>query len=127
MYRFTRTDNEQARHFFEMAVWLDPTFACAHAGLSFTHRQNAFQHWADRERESDRAFEAAGRSLIVDDHDPAAHCLALAGRVDEGRAYAGAIREALPHYSIDDFLATFRFAPDAAALFREGAKRVGLG
>ncbi len=28
---------------------LDPTFARAHAGLSFTHFQNAFQHWADRD------------------------------------------------------------------------------
>ena len=46
MYRFTRTDNEQAQHFFRMAVRLDPTFARAYAGLSFTHCQNAFQHWA---------------------------------------------------------------------------------
>ena len=28
MYRFNKADNEQARHFFEMAVRLDPTF-CA--------------------------------------------------------------------------------------------------
>lgn len=236
MYRFTRADNELAQHFFAMAARLDPTFARAHAGLSFTHWQNAFQHWVDRERESDCAFEAAGRSLIIDDHDPAAHwamgralwlrnrqdeslgeleravdlspnfalghyalsfvhsqagdpqaaigssdhsrslspfdpllfgmlgtramahvrlgqfeeaaewavkaaarpnahaviqaiaahCLALAGRVDEGRVYAEAIRGALPQYCVDDFLATFRFAPDAAALFREGARRVGL-
>ncbi|PJI51281.1 hypothetical protein CTI14_63540, partial [Methylobacterium radiotolerans] len=33
MYRFNRTDNEQARHFFEMAVRLDPTFSRAYAGL----------------------------------------------------------------------------------------------
>ncbi len=237
MYRFTRGDNEQARHFFEMAVRLDPTFARAYAGLSFTHWQSAFQHWADRERETDLAFEAAGRSLIIDDHDPAAHwamgralwlrgrrdeslgeleravdlspnfalghyalafvhsqsgnpvaaigsadhsrslspfdpllfamlgsramaharlgqfeeaaewavkaaarpnahvviraiaahCLALAGRVEEGRAYVKAIRETLPSYSVDDFLTALRFAPDAEALFREGAERIGFG
>ena len=46
MYRFNRADNEQAQHFFEMAVRLDPTFARAYAGLSFTHFQNAFQGWA---------------------------------------------------------------------------------
>src|SRR5690606_28719881 len=33
MYRFTRTDNEQAQRFFETAVQLDPTFARAYAGL----------------------------------------------------------------------------------------------
>jgi DNA-binding SARP family transcriptional activator/Tfp pilus assembly protein PilF len=73
MYLFNKEDNERARHFFETAVRLDPTFARAHAGLSFTHFQNAFQGWAKREPEIDRALEAAGRSLMVDDRDPAAH------------------------------------------------------
>jgi DNA-binding SARP family transcriptional activator/TolB-like protein len=237
MYRFTRPDNELAQQFFQMSVRLDPTFARAHAGLSFTHWQNAFQQWADRERETDLAFETAGRSLIVDDHDPAAHwamgralwlrgrqdeslgeletavelspnfalghyalsfvhsqsgnphaaigssdhsrqlspfdpllfgmlgaramahvrlgqfeqaaewalkaaarpnahaiilaiaahCLALAGRVDEGKAFAASIHRTLPHYRVDDFLATFRFTEDAASVFRQGAKRIGLG
>lgn len=77
MYRFTREDNERARHFFETAVRLDPTFARAHAGLSFTHFQNAFQGWAQdssaRAPEIERAYAAAGQSLMVDDRDPAAH------------------------------------------------------
>ena len=73
MYRFNQADNEQARHFFETAVRLDPTFARAHAGLSFTHFQNAFQGWAPRGPEIDRAFAAAGQSLMADDRDPAAH------------------------------------------------------
>ena len=73
MYRFNRADNEQARHFFETAVGLDPTFARAYAGLSFTHFQNAFQGWAERETEIERAYAAAGQSLMVDDRDPAAH------------------------------------------------------
>ncbi len=236
MYRFTRSDNDLARHFFEVAIDLDPTFSRAHAGLSFTHWQNAFQNWADRQRESDRAFEAAGRGLIVDDRDPsahwamgralwlrgrqdkslgeleravdlspnfalghytlsfvhsqsgdpraaiesadhsrrlspfdpllfgmlgaramahvrlgqfeeaaewaikaaarpnahviilaiAAHCLGLTGRIEEGRAFAAAIHTTQPQYRVDDFLGTFRFAPDAAALFRQGAARIGL-
>jgi tetratricopeptide (TPR) repeat protein len=54
-------------------VRLDPTFARAYAGLSFTHFQNAFQGWAERKPEIDQAFETAGRSLMVDDRDPAAH------------------------------------------------------
>ena len=73
MYRFNKGDNEQARHFFDMAVRLDPTFARAYAGLSFTHWQNAFQGWAPRDLETDLAFDAAGKSLMADDRDPAAH------------------------------------------------------
>jgi DNA-binding SARP family transcriptional activator len=73
MYRFNKADNDRAQHFFEMAVQLDPTFARAYAGLSFTHWQNAFQGWAERERETDRACEAAGQSIMADDRDPAAH------------------------------------------------------
>jgi DNA-binding SARP family transcriptional activator len=73
MYRFNRADNERAQRLFEMAVRLDPTFSRAYAGLSFTHFQNAFQGWAKREPEIDRAFAAAGQSLMVDDRDPAAH------------------------------------------------------
>ena len=56
----------------------------------------------------------------------AAHCLALAGRIDEARAFAASIHKTLPRYGIDDFLATFRFTPDAEALFRQGARRIGL-
>jgi DNA-binding SARP family transcriptional activator len=73
MYRFNRPDNERAQDFFRTAVKLDPTFARAHAGLSFTHFQNAFQGWARREQEIDWAFETAGQSLLADDRDPAAH------------------------------------------------------
>jgi len=236
MYRFTQSENEFAQRYFARAVELDPTFARAYAGLSFTHWQSAFQRWANRETESARAFEAAGQSLLVDDQNPAAHwamgralwlrgredeslhelekavelspnfalghyslsfvhcqsgdpgvairssdrsrnlspfdpllfgmlgaramalvrlgrfedavewalkaaarpnahqiilaiaahCLALAGRLDEGRAFAASVRKALPQYSTEDFLGAFRFAPDAAALFRQGGKRIGL-
>jgi DNA-binding SARP family transcriptional activator/TolB-like protein/Tfp pilus assembly protein PilF len=237
MYRFTRADNEQARHFFEAALRQDPSFARAHAGLSFTHFQSAFQGWAPRGPEVDRAFEAAGQSLVADDRDPTAHwamgralwlrgdhdrsiaeleqavelspnfaqghytlafvhsqsgdpgtaiaasersrrlspfdpllfgflgaramalvrlgrfdeaadwgvkaaarpnahaqiraiaafSLALAGRMDEARGHAAAIRKAQPHYRVDDFLTAMQFAPEDQRLFREAAKRVGLG
>jgi len=73
MYRFNKPDNDRAQHFFEQAVRLDPTFARAYAGLSFTHFQNAFQGWADRAAETDRAYAAAGQSIMADDRDPAAH------------------------------------------------------
>lgn len=236
MYRFTQAENEQARHFFDKALQLDPTFARAYAGLSFTHWQNAFQRWGERDRESALAYESAGHSLLIDDHNPAAHwamgralwlrgeqdgslselgravdlspnfalghyalsfvhsqsgdpqaaisssdhsrhlspfdpllfgmmgaramshvrlgqfeqaadwalkaaarpnahtiilaiaahCLALAGRLDEARGFAAAIRKTLPDYRADDFIGTFRFEPDAEALFRQGARRIGL-
>ncbi len=236
MYRFNRADNEQAAHFFEMALRLDPTFSRAYAGLFFTHWQNAFQSWASRETEIDRAFEAAGQSLMADDRDPIAHwamgralwlrdkqrqsileletavdlspnfagghyalafvgsqagdaraaiassdysrqlspfdpllfgmlgaramahtrlgafdeaadwaikaaarpnahhhilaiaafTLALAGRSEEARSYAAAVRKAAPSYGIDEFLRAFRFDPHGAALFRKAAKEIGM-
>src|SRR5262249_34973871 len=42
MYKFNGPDNHDASKFFRQALDLDPTFARAHAGLSFTHFQNAF-------------------------------------------------------------------------------------
>ena len=56
----------------------------------------------------------------------AAHCLGLTGRIEEGRAFTASIRKALPQYCSEDFLTTFRFTPDAAALFRRAGGRVGL-
>src|SRR5262245_24920654 len=73
MYRFSRTDNERARQFFAQAVELDPTFARAYAGLSFAHFQNAFLGWKKPGPEIELAYETAGKSLMVDDRDPAAH------------------------------------------------------
>ncbi|GIL40577.1 adenylate cyclase [Rhodospirillales bacterium TMPK1] len=88
MYRFNKADNQRAQHFFEMAVRLDPTFARAYAGLSFTHFQSAFQGWADRKAEIDLAYDTAGRSMLIDDRDPAAHwavgrALWLRGQYDD--------------------------------------------
>ena len=110
MYRFNRADNERAQHFFSAAVQLDPTFARAYAGLSFTHWQNAFQGWGERGPESDRAFEAAGQSLMVDDRDPAAHwsmgrALWLRGQHDQSvveleQAVDLSPNFALGHYSL---------------------------
>jgi DNA-binding SARP family transcriptional activator len=88
MYKFNKADNERAQHLFKTAVRLDPTFARAYAGLSFTHFQNAFQGWEPREPEIAQAFEAAGQSVMADERDPAAHwamgrALWLLGRQDD--------------------------------------------
>ncbi len=73
MYRFNRTDNERARNYFAQAVELDPTFARAYAGLSFAHFQNAFLGWKKPGPEINQAYDAAGKGLMADDRDPAAH------------------------------------------------------
>lgn len=237
MYRFTKSENERAQQFFRQASEADPTFARAHSGVSFTHWQNAFQNWADREREADLAYEAAARSLLADDRDPAAHwamgralwlrhhqdqaiaeleqavdlspnfalghyalsfvhsqsgdpvtaiaasdhsrnlspfdpllfgmlgaramaharlgesdqaaewalkaaarpnahimiraiaahCLALAGRVEEGKVIAASIRKTLPGFGVEQFLGTFAFPPDVEAMFRVAAQKIDLG
>ena len=56
----------------------------------------------------------------------AAYCLALAGRLDEARAYLAAIHKTLPRYRVDDFLTAMQFTAEGTALFRQGAKRIGI-
>ena len=236
MYRFTKDDNARARHFFEVALRLDPSFSRAWAGLSFTHFQDAFQGWSPRAPGRERAFETAAQGLMADDHDPAAHwamgralwlrgehapsvleleravdlspnfalghytlafvnsqagdpraaiagsdlsrhlspfdpllfgmlgaramahvrlgefaeaaqwavraaarpnahphilaiaafSLALEGSLGDARAQAAAIRRTLPRYCFADFAEAFRFDEPGAALFREGARRIGM-
>jgi DNA-binding SARP family transcriptional activator len=236
MYRFNKTDNERARQFFAQAVELDPTFARAYAGLSFAHFQNAFLGWKKAGPEIDRAFDTAGRGLMVDDRDPAAHwamgraqwlrgeqdqavseleravdlspnfasghytlafvhaqsgdpkaaitfsdhsrqlspfdpllfamlgtralslarmgvydeaadwaikaaarpnahqhimaiaalTLGLANRTPEANEYKKKILERVPNYSMADFLAAFRYAPDAVDMFKRAGKKIGI-
>jgi DNA-binding SARP family transcriptional activator/TolB-like protein/tetratricopeptide (TPR) repeat protein len=74
MYKFNGPDNRHAEQFFRAAVKLDPTFARAYAGLSFTHFQNAFLDLTtDRDRQIELAFETAGQSIDADVRDPGAH------------------------------------------------------
>lgn len=56
----------------------------------------------------------------------AAHCLALAGRLDEARAMAGRIHERFPQYRSADFFDAFRFSDDAQAVLRGATGRIGL-
>jgi TolB-like protein/Tfp pilus assembly protein PilF len=111
MYRFTATDNAEAQRHFRAAIQMDPTFARAHAGLSFTHFQNAFLHRADaRASEVQRAFDAAGKAVLADTHDPAAR-LALGRALWLSRRDEAAVEElraavelspgfALAHYTL---------------------------
>jgi TolB-like protein/Flp pilus assembly protein TadD len=74
MYRFNRSDNERAAQLFARAVAADPEFSRAHAGLSFTHFQNAFLHKTGvREEQIALARQNADRALACDILDPFAH------------------------------------------------------
>ena len=91
MYKFSGPENARAEHLFRTAITLDPLFARAHAGLSFTHFQNVFLGLTeDRDRQVALAAETAARSLEADDRDPAAHWAM-------GRALwlGGALRESI--------------------------------
>jgi len=237
MYRYRKDDNQCARRFFQHALQLDPAFSRAHAGLSFTHFQDAFQNWEERAPNVERAYAAAAQGVMADERDPAVHwamgralwlrcqwdeseeslersvelspnfalghynlsflrsvvgspqvaiddadlsrrlspydpmmfgmlatramslvrlgrfeeaaywgtkaaarpnafphihaiasySLALAGRVDQARGYAEAARRVAPDYDISRFLLTFPFEPEGEALFRKGARLVGMG
>ena len=73
MYRYVKADNDQARHFFQTALRLDPTFSRAYAGLSFTHFQDAFQSWEQHAIAVEHAYRAAAHGLLADERDPAVH------------------------------------------------------
>jgi DNA-binding SARP family transcriptional activator/Flp pilus assembly protein TadD len=236
MYQFTEAENHLAQTDFQAASDLDPTFARAFAGLSFTHWQSAFQRWGDRAAETAAAEAAASRSLLADDLDPmahwamgralwlrgshgeslselhravdispsfalghyaiafvqsqsgdpgeairsaeqsrqlspydpllfgtygalamaharlehfldasewallaaaqpnahniilaiAAHCAALAGRMDEARGLAARLRMREPSYTTADFLATFHFSQDGQRIFLQAGRSLGL-
>lgn len=113
MYRFNGPDNRLAEGFFRSAVKLDPTFARAFAGLSFTHFQNAFLDLAtDRDREIDLAFHTAGESMLADDRDPAAHwamgrALWLRGEQDESLAELHRSIELSPNFALGHYTLGF--------------------
>lgn len=236
MYRFTADENARAAKFFQQSIALDPTFSRAYAGLSFTHWQSAFQRWDDRAAQTRLALETAGRSVLVDHQNPAAHwamgralwlsgeiaeathaleqsvqlspnfalghyavafvhsqagdpaaaiassdhsrllspcdpllfgmlgaralalvrlgnfeeaaewglkaasrpnahvhilaiaahCLALAGRIEEARSHAARVRQQSPGYDVAHFLDTFRFEEDVQSHYRSAARLIGL-
>jgi DNA-binding SARP family transcriptional activator len=112
MYRFTSEENDRAAEFFGLSARLDPTFSRAHAGLSFTHWQRAFQRWGDREAETKSALDAAGRSLMVDDQNPAAHwsmgrALWLAGSHDEAASELERSVRLSPNFALGHYALSF--------------------
>ncbi len=56
----------------------------------------------------------------------AALTLGLAGRIQDADVYKARIRERVPDYALADFLAAFRFSPDAAALYQQAGQLIGI-
>lgn len=74
LYRFDESENEYAVSMFEKAAALEPTFARAHAALSFAHFKTAFMHYGpDRTAAVAAARQAAERAIELDPMDPFAN------------------------------------------------------
>jgi len=74
MFRFNKADNATATAMFERALAEDHAFARAHAGLSFTHFQNAFlRYTGDPKAEAAQARRYAERAVEFDTLDPFAN------------------------------------------------------
>ena len=70
MYRFTQADNLAATDHFQQALRLDPRFARARAGLSFTSFQDAFLHYAPADEAIRAARTHAEEAMALDPRDP---------------------------------------------------------
>jgi TolB-like protein/Flp pilus assembly protein TadD len=71
MFRFSKADNALATELFQRAVALEPTFARAHAGLSFTAFQDSFLSYVDDiEGATAAARRHAETALELDPLDP---------------------------------------------------------
>ncbi len=73
MYRFNKADNEIATSWFARAVAMEPDFARAYAGLSFTHFQTAFLRYDEDPEAVKLAEHYASLSLERDPLDPFGH------------------------------------------------------
>lgn len=74
LYRFTPEANKLAKFHFENAVRLDPQFARAHAGLSFTRFIDAFLNLGpDNQEAAAAARRHAERGIELDPLDPFTH------------------------------------------------------
>jgi tetratricopeptide (TPR) repeat protein len=50
----------------------------------------------------------------------------LAGRTQDATAYKARILERVPDYAMTDFLAAFRYSPEAEAMFKQAGKKIGI-
>lgn len=105
LYRFNRLDNAAAAALFERAVALDPSFARAHAGLSFVHFQTAFMHYTnDLAGAISHARRFAERGIELDPLDPFVNFTMgrtfwLQGDLDTSLGWLERATEISPHFA----------------------------
>ena len=105
LYRFNRRDNAAAAALFHHAIARDPSFARAHAGLSFVHFQTAFlRHTDDLAGEAALARRHAERGLDLDPIDPFVNFTMgrsfwLEGELDAGLPWLDRAIEVNPNYA----------------------------
>jgi TolB-like protein len=105
MFRFTAADNQTASKMFELALSKEAGFARAHAGLSFTHFQNAFMRYRGEGRaEAASARRTAERAIEIDARDPFVNfamgrCLWLEGDVERSLGWLERATALSPNYA----------------------------
>lgn len=105
MYRFNKRDNDLAAQFFAHSAKTDPEFARAHAGLSFTHFQNAFLGFsANVDEEKQKAKAHAIKGLELDPLDPFVNLTMgrsewLAGDLEVGQSWMERSVSLRPNYA----------------------------
>lgn len=104
MFRFTAQDNAAAGDLFARAAGLEPGFARAYAGLSFTRFQDAFLDYADATVATAAAREAAERGVALDPLDPFVNAAMgrahwLSGELEAGLAWLDRSTSLSPNYA----------------------------
>jgi len=105
MYQFTEAETAHAAGYFNRAVELDPGFARAHAGLSFTAFQRAFMNYGAAPGAAVHEARAhAERGMALDPLDPFTNFTLgrsfwLTGDIDAAGEWLGRATELNPNYA----------------------------
>lgn len=132
MYRFNERSMHTAIGLFERAIALEPTFARAHAGLSFAQFQLAFNEYPgiDRPDAISRAFASAERGLELDPLDPFCNfthgrAFWLSGDLDKSLPWFQRATDISPSFAQGHYATAFTSAmihqPDAARVAAQRA------
>jgi len=117
MQLFRKETNIEARRHFESAIGLDPNYAQAHAGLSWTHAVDAWLNWVtETSVPIERAYEGAKRAVESDSHDPVCHSVLALANYLMGRMDA-TLRSAERAIELNPSLATGYFLGGAAKIY----------
>lgn len=117
MYRFNAESMQAAAGYFEHAIKLEPTFARAHAGMSFAQFQLAFNEYpgADKAVATRNAFASAERGLELDPFDPLCNftqgrAFWLTGELDRSLSWLQRSTELSPNFAQGHYATAFASA-----------------